>query len=329
MKLTFEQIISATNGIVRTEQSEAGLELHRFTKEQEDFFFKPHPLFCSDSFYDGYFGKNCRTTAGITLDFISDAKEFKVEFGNIEFSKNRSITVHLFDLFLDDEYVKSYDIKEDVIYKSSGKKHKFSLCFPAFVFPIISSVELTDATVFLPQKKSVDVLFLGDSITHGARSLHPSNTYVMRVAKKLNIGIVNQGNSGFVYDAKSVESVCNPKLVITAYGINDFRTKNLQMIESETTEYIKKVKDCYKNAKVASILPLWAVWNARDENLYADKKLCIKSVYEKYSDFIIDGYDLIPHDSKYFADDVHPNDDGFAFYGENLSVELEKILKTL
>ncbi len=40
MKLTFEQTISAANGIVRTEQNDLGLELHRFTREQEAFFIK-------------------------------------------------------------------------------------------------------------------------------------------------------------------------------------------------------------------------------------------------------------------------------------------------
>ena len=50
MKLTYEQIISAVNGIVRTEQNELGLELHRFTREQESFFYKTHPTFCRDSF---------------------------------------------------------------------------------------------------------------------------------------------------------------------------------------------------------------------------------------------------------------------------------------
>ncbi|MBO5019453.1 MAG: hypothetical protein J6D52_02185 [Clostridia bacterium] len=73
MKLTNEQIISAANGIVRTEQNELGLELHRFTREQEGFFYKTHPLFCRESFFNGYFGRNCRTCAGVTLDFISDA----------------------------------------------------------------------------------------------------------------------------------------------------------------------------------------------------------------------------------------------------------------
>jgi hypothetical protein len=53
---------------------------------------------------------------------------------------------------------------------------------------------------------------------------------------------------------------------------------------------------------------------------------CIKTIYEEYSDYIIDGYNLVPHNKKYFADNAHPNDEGFAFYGDNLTKELESII---
>ena len=81
MKLTFEQIISAANGIVRTEQNDLGLELHRFTREQEAFFHKTHPLYCNSYFFNGYFSKNCRTGAGISIDFISDLTKLRIKFG--------------------------------------------------------------------------------------------------------------------------------------------------------------------------------------------------------------------------------------------------------
>jgi hypothetical protein len=76
MKLTNEEIISAANGIIRTEENELGLELHRFSREQEGFFYKTHPAFCKESFFNGYFGRNCRTGAGITLDFETLSKAF-------------------------------------------------------------------------------------------------------------------------------------------------------------------------------------------------------------------------------------------------------------
>ena len=64
MKLTTEQIIAAANGIIRTEQNELGLELHRFSRTQEGFFYQTHPLYCRESFFNGYFGRNCRKSWG-------------------------------------------------------------------------------------------------------------------------------------------------------------------------------------------------------------------------------------------------------------------------
>ncbi len=326
MRLTYEQIISAANGIVRTEQNELGLELHRFTREQEGFFYKTHPLFCEESFFNGYFGRNCRTSAGVTLDFISDAKVLKIKFGQTEYAKGKIDRIHLFDLYVEGKFAESYKTETEIAYISSGKQQRFTLYFPSYAFPIISSVDLEDATVFSPQKKHIDILFLGDSITHGAFAVNPSNSYVMRVARNMDIGILNQGNSGFVYDAGSIEKVCESKIVVTAYGINDFHRKNIELIEKDTTEFLQKLKETYKNSKIVSILPLWTVWNGKDESYKSAERKCIKSVYEKHSDYIIDGYNLVPHDAKYFADEVHPNDEGFAFYGEKLAKELIEII---
>ena len=130
MKLTNEQIISAVNGIVRTEQNDLGLELHRFTREQEGFFYKTHPAFCKDSFFNGYFGRNCRTCAGVTLDFVSDAKVFEIKFGATEYAKSKSDRVHLFDLYVDGKLVESYKTESDIVYNASGEKQRFTLYFP-------------------------------------------------------------------------------------------------------------------------------------------------------------------------------------------------------
>ena len=324
MKLSFEQIISAANGIVRTELNDVGLELHRFTREQESFFYKTHPLYCNNYFFNGYFGKNCRTTAGITIDFISDARKIRIQFGKIEYT--HASRGHLFDLYMDNGLIKSYESYENIVFTSSGEEHRFTLYFPYYAFPIISSIELENATVFLPQKKNADILFLGDSITHGATALHPSNTYVNRVARELNVGIVNQGNSGFVYDVGSIDKVCEPRIIVTAYGINDFMKKDPVLIKKDTEDFMKKVRDVYGKAKIVSVLPLWTTWNSEDKQFKSAEKSCLKKIYEKYCDYTVDGHNLVPHDEKYFYDGVHPNDEGFEFYGNNLAKELSSII---
>lgn len=326
MKLTFEEIKATANGYARIEHNELGLEFHRFSREQESFFYKTHPLYCGESFFNGYFGRNCRTSAGITLDFVCDAKAIRIDFGQVEYPNGSK--VQLFDLYVDREFAGSYPTDEKVLYQASGKEQRFTLYFPYFAFPVISSVELIDATVFLPIKKPVDILFLGDSITHGGNAVHPSNTYVMRVARNLDIGILNQGNSGFVYDAGSVDKVCDPKIVVTAYGINDYGRKSIELLEGQAIDFLKAVRSAYKDAKILSVLPLWTAWDGDDPNFRLAERTCLKSIYEEYSDYIVDGHKMIPHDKKYFEDGlVHPNDEGFEFYGNNLTEELKKALE--
>jgi len=327
MKLTFEQITSAANGIIRTEQNDLGLELHRFSREQEGFFYKTHPAFCKDSFFNGYFGRNCRTGAGITLDFVTDAKKIEIAFSKTEYAKTTKERFHLFDLFVDGKLAASYETESDITFEAAGKAQRFTLYFPCYAFPIISSIQLDGATVFEPQKKEIDILFLGDSITHGAMAAHPSNTYVMQVARNLDVGILNQGNSGFIYDAGSIESVCNPKIIVTAYGINDYFRKDIVALKNDTERFLSELRKAYHNSKIVSILPLWTVCDSREESFKLSERNTLKGVYEEHSDLTLDGHTLVPHEEKYFADEVHPNDEGFAHYGENLSKILRDLIK--
>lgn len=326
MKLTVDEIVSAANGFIRIEQNELGVEFHRFSRGQEGFFYKVHPLYCRESFFNGYFGRNCRTASGITLDFISDAKEISIEFGKVEYSID-SLEAN-FDMYVDGEFAKSYLAGEEIRYVTNGKQQRYTLYFPCFAFPIVSSVDLQGATTFIPQRKPIEMLFVGDSITHGAHAKHPSNTYVMKVARNLDIGILNQGSSGFVYDEGSIEKVCDPKIIVTAYGINDYGRKNLELLETQTTAFLKKMRNTYPNAKILSILPIWTAWDGENENFRKTERACLRMVYEAYSDYVVDGHELMPHDKKYLQDGlVHPNDDGFIFYGDRLTEILRKITR--
>ena len=337
MKLTTEQIIAAANGIIRTEQNELGLELHRFSRTQEGFFYQTHPLYCRESFFNGYFDRNCRTCAGVTLDFVCDAKEINITFGRIEATNDS--TEQKIDLYVDGKFERTFEVEGDLdsgafgekklYYEASGELHHYVLYLPYFAFPIISGAELAGATIYEPKKRDTEILFLGDSITQGVGAAHPGNTYVCRVARNLDVGILDQANSGFVYDAGSLERVCDPKVVVTAYGINDYGRKSLEQLEKQTREYLEKVRALYPKAVLVSTLPLWTVWNGENENYRMAERACLRRLYEERSDMVVDGHEMMPHHSKYLSDQVHPNDDGYACYGENLSAILRKVLKNV
>ena len=96
--------------------------------------------------------------------------------------------------------------------------------------------------------------------------------------------------------------------------------------KEDTVEFIEKVKSLYQNSRIVSILPLWTAGDGENENFRKDERDCLKRVYEEYSDYIIDGRNLIPHDEKYLHDGLHPNDEGFKHYGNNLAKELANII---
>ena len=328
MELTYDEMTLAINGAVRTETNDKGIEFHRFTREQEAFFYKTHPLYCHEYFFNGYFGHIIRTTGGITMDFTTDAEKIIIKFGAIEYPCGA--TNGLFDLYVDGKNECSYEASEinDIIeYDAAPGSHDYVLYFPVYLFPIISSVELAGAGKFVPRQRKAEILFFGDSITHGGIALHPSNTYVSRVARDLSAGIINQGVSGFVYDADSIEKVCDPKIAVTAYGINDYGRKSAELLFKTAGDFISKVRAVYPAAKIVSVLPLWTAWD-EDVNFKAEERKALMKVYGELSDVTVDGHDLIPHDKKYFQDGlVHPNDEGFKFYAERLGAILKKILK--
>lgn len=329
MRLTVEQICSIATGAVYIEEKENGLEFHRFSREQEQFFYKPHKYFTEEFFTAQfgacYFGLLAQTTAGITFDFYTDAKAVKIEIGELIIPVDAK--KQCFDVFVNNKYKASYEGDKNFCFSLNSGKNRVTIYFPWVNNALIKGVALQNATNIEPVHKGVDVLCIGDSITHGGNSLHPGTTWVTVMARKLSVSVINQGLCGFVNDERAVERVCSPKLVITAYGVNDYGRKTDEQLKEETDAYIKKVKECYPEAKVFSILPIWTAWNTNPGNWCEEKRFILKSVYERNGVHIIDGMKMIPHNVKYLEDGVvHPNEAGFTYYGNRVAKIIKEFL---
>ena len=105
--------------------------------------------------------------------------------------------------------------------------------------------------------------------------------------------------------------------------------KTNEQLSQEADAFIKKVRSCYPNSKLFSILPLWTLWNAQSVDWGEDKRAILKAVYEKNDVHIIDGFKMMPHNIKYIEDGIlHPNAEGFRYYGNRVAkVMEEKFLK--
>ena len=314
-----ETIKKIAAGVVRFDQTEKGLCLHRFTEGQTARFYNPLPYF-DGIVGDTYFGDNCLTTAGISLDFVTNSRKICLKMAQNHIPSDAKPGV--FDLYVNGKYRLSFPYMDRVdLHFAAGEKRVTIYC-PHFNFPTFSGIEY-DGEI-RPAGQGVDVLLMGDSITHGVGAFNPGNSYANTMARELGVRILNQAQSGYVYDAETIEKVCDPKLILCAYGVNDRGRKPFDKLESETNAFYERLREVYPQVPIAAILP---VWTSNDGPVAAKARDLYVNIYTKHGLHIIDGLRMIPHDKSYFMDGVHPNNYGGRIYGKRLAAALKGIDK--
>ena len=326
MELRREEIEAVWTGCVRIEKTGSGLVGRRFTEKQTEAFFESVPLYTGD-FFNGYFGRNCAAAAGITLDFYTDAKKIELTFGGNDRPNNARQQVC--DLYADRRYIRSVEAGQPVFYTPRRDGiHRVTLVFPFFNTPYLSGITLSDASAFAPvYRDGNDILFLGDSITQGVGSERPGSTMAMTVTRLLGARSLNQANSGYLYDAKTLEKVCEPRLIVLAYGHNDRHRRPEEALYEETLTYVKRVRELFPKAQVAAVLPIWCLDEQDEEKRLRLRRLDghFRDAYHAVSGVtVLDGQSLLPHDPRFFRDGAHPNTVGHALYGGNLARALLK-----
>ena len=87
-------------------------------------------------------------------------------------------------------------------------------------------------------------------------------------------------------------------------------------------EFYVALAAAYPNSRILAITPIWRkdVDRKTDFPSFDTVEKTIREATKPYGNIsVIRGFDLVPHDEKYFADGyLHPNDAGFKIYAENL-----------
>lgn len=318
MTLSNRQIKSAITGAVRTVESNNGICAKRFTEKQEAVFALRHPNFPED-FFDGYFERNCATGAGITLDFVTDSAD--VTFCIAENSPINGSETSCFEIYVNGTKRTGADKSGKYTVSLRGES-RVTLYYPYFARLVISGITLCDGSSFRPVRQTKSWLALGDSITHGINSSFPSETYPMRISRKYGVSVLNQGNSGYVCDARIIDPDIGfvPDFVTTAYGINDLGRKPHEQNRADLAEYLKTLKDAFPHSRLYVISPIYAAFLDSEERA-GDRKWLYKTFAEVTTEVglpLIDGRKLVPNSEKYLSDGVHPNDAGFSYYASRL-----------
>ena len=328
MNLGFNKIKEIILGVAYTEEKDGMLCLHRFTKEQEEMY-KPYNV----DFYNKTFG-----TAGVRLEFLTDSTSLSLS-ANISPASSR--TFFAFDVYVNGSLIKTAmgDMPEDSAdfefeAKLGKGDKKVAVYFPWSAAARIRSFSLDDGSVATPVSKPYTMISFGDSITHGYDAKNPSFSYASRLADALEADAINKGIGGemFYPALAALKDEISPDYITVAYGTNDwYFCKSTEVFDKSCKDFYENLSANYPNSKIFAITPTWRSDWKKTENRFAPFEHIyntIKSVAASLPNVtLIDGIDLVPHDKTCFSPDVlHPNDEGFRHYANNLYAEIKKYI---
>jgi lysophospholipase L1-like esterase len=207
-------------------------------------------------------------------------------------------------------------------------------CEVKICFPVIFEMEIKDLKINGTVEKVAPkehILCLGDSITQGFISGHPSKNYVARIAHELNVNAINQGIGGYIYQSNSLNGLENfnqqfglPKFITVAYGTNDWYHKiTLDALQKNIEEYYKHLLAIFPSTPIYVITPIWrgdTEFESANKIPFGQIAHIIRRETAMYPTItLIDGMDLLPHDFSHFADGyLHPSAEGFAIMANNI-----------
>ena len=295
------------------ETKDGYLQSFQYNEDQIEYFRN-----VSEFWYE-----RCTASTAKTLEFSTEATEFSFDYRIIWRGSDDSFELAVDGLICRIDYLKDMSDEGHLTYKLPEGPKKVMLYLPADATALIKDFEIN--ADYVPVKKGMKVLWLGDSITQGFGPLRSACTYVSVANRLLDYDIINQGIGGYVYDKNSLMKMegYDPDRIIVALGTNQFGDETMAPVE----EYYERLIGIYgRDIPIITVTPLWRgdVENGEPTLIaYCGK---IKAICGKYKNIsIIDGFSLVPHLPEYYLDNLHPNVIGAEVYGRNLVEEIRKI----
>lgn len=269
-------------------------------------------------------------TAGIKLDFITDADEIGFIYHTVNFWDWWEKGQPSFDIYENGRFaafvplVRAEQAPEAVHYtcKTPGPR-RITIYFPHNAEVKIGAPSFGRATPAPVSDRKF--LILGDSISQGLMGNSASFCYTAELERFFDAELLNMSVGGDCFDQTALdpELPYRPTDVIVALGSNDvFFLKDLELITANMKEYLGAVKELYGYANITVITPPYLTNCDTDgaeqyamnlifskEILAEGKRLGLRTVY---------GDDLVPHHTRFFSDTAHPNDLGFGQYALHL-----------
>ena len=323
----------------------------RFTKDQRSLF-KDDLLFnvmslCSSGVYLAL------CTRGTKLSFrckpMSVLKTFtkanKSDFKNLKNDlmkqyQERSImpSSYYFTLQINGEKCLYKKCKKGKItFYFSNKEHKkvvLCLFFPVFSYAAVKNFRSNHSISIAPINKK-QIFCLGDSITQGFSAINYTDTYVAKLAQRMEVDALNQGVGGYWFDYHTLvdlEKFGSPKIITVAYGTNDWQiSDSLAIIKKNCSEYFKVLNEKFPNTPIFVITP---IWRADIEQITKAGKFCdvsnlLEEIINSYPNLhLIRGIDIPIKSRRYFGDNyLHPNKEGFTIMAAYICQSIRTVLE--
>ena len=329
MKLTPDQILDIVHNTLFTSVTPEGkVNFYRFSVTQQKAY----------AGRSENFGQKCYASAGVMLDMITDSDliSFQAEFG-VGSSRKYAVIDLLVDGVLVETYRKDSLGTDHISFHLPQGEHRITLVLPWSATTTLWDLTLSDGASLLPVEKNPRILALGDSITQGYISEHPSCSYVSHYALALDAEVLNQGIGGYEFFKESVDPELGwqPDIITLAYGTNDYSHNNsLAVFTEQVKSYVEALVSAFPGTPVLAITPIYRSEETRKikeldkDYTFEDAINKLHEIYAAYPQIrVLDGMSFYPHPIDFFAPDwLHPNDLGFAYYGQAVTNALKEML---
>ena len=316
MELTLSQLRSVTLGALEVTEDADGFHFSRLTLEQKAAFTAA----------DETFGPKCNACSGIRLDFDTDSDVLAVRWHKAQTTTRKKC---YFDVLVDGVLL-LHSGTEDCGVDSAGSfrvqlpegMKRVQMYLPALVGVCLASVTLSDGAVICPHPAQKRILLHGDSIMQGYDAAFPSNSLPHQLGRQYEAELVSQAVGGAKFDPAVLTHVGDFDAILVGYGANDWSKKTGEAFAADADAFLRKLKELYPATPVFVLLPIWRADYKTKPNTAGDFLVCrdlIGRLAAQQGFHVLDDFAMVPHDTRLLSDGyLHPNDLGFALYGQRL-----------
>jgi len=333
-----KKIKELSHGAVRTAEEQGKISFHRFTEEQQ--------LLYKNAGDEAIYLKTF-TPAGVRLVFKTNSTSLFLKV-NVPFITTRSyfsVDVCLngqmigninnyADMDVSADYtVGSYPIGDFEGRFDLGAGEKIVTIHLPWSVPLeIEELSIDDDSFVKAISVDKKMLIFGDSITQGYDALHPSKHYTVMLADYLMADGYNKavGGEKFIPDLARTAEDFVPDYILVAYGTNDWFYGERESFRDNCRKFYETLSRKYPMAKIFALTPIWRTDYKDQHNCgnFSSVADFIEEVTAKLDNvYCLCGFDLVPHQENMYGDwGLHPNDDGFIQYANNLYNKISDII---